>query len=226
MFSGRNTPLALLAAALVLAFALTACGSSDSTSSSSSTTTSSDPPAANSGAQVSTKKGSKQFLKKGSSTNELVKFGKEAPATEREAASAVITENLVAREAGDFKTQCATMALLVAENVARPKKGAAATKACPADLEKLALPLNKTEPFRINTLEGEIASLRVKGNLGAAYFHGNDGKDYEMPMFKEGVGWKVAALQTTELNPPEPKSPREAGEPNQGASSGSGTASN
>src|ERR1700760_1833336 len=136
MFFGRNTPLALLAAALILAFALTACGSSDSTSSTSSTTTSSDPPAANNGAPVRTTKGSKQFLKKGSSTNKLVEFGKEAPASEREAASAALAEVLVAREEGDFEKQCAASARLVAKNITSSKTSAGAEKNCPRELKE------------------------------------------------------------------------------------------
>jgi hypothetical protein len=196
------------AIAIVVALALLAgCGGGSSSSSSASSN--GDPVAQNPTAQ---------FLKPKSPTNELVEFGTEAPAAERKAAEAVLAENLKARERGDFATQCATLATLVSEHMAEgKKKGAAAAESCSAELKKLAEPLSQSKPFRVDTLSGGTVSLlRVKGNQADAIYHGNDGKDYAMPMFKEGMQWKVAALLTTELNPPaeRQKGPQpESGEP-------------
>jgi hypothetical protein len=147
---------------------------------------------------------SKAFVKPGSPTNELAEFGHEGSQAERAAASAVLSRNLEAREKADFATQCATLSQQTAEFVARGKKGAAADKACPAKLKALALPLSRTRPFRADPLAGEIDALRVQGEQAQALFHGSDGKDYAMPMSKEGVSWAVGSIVTTELNPPKP----------------------
>lgn len=143
------------------------------------------------------------FLQPGSPTNGLVKFGHEAWAPERKTASAVLTRNLEARQEADFATQCATLSQYGVESVTGKKKGTAAVKACPTALKALAMPLSRTKPFRVNRLAGEIDALRVKGDQGQALYHGDDGKDYAMPMTKEGIGWTVGSILTTELNPPD-----------------------
>jgi hypothetical protein len=154
---------------------------------------------------------SNAFLKPGSTTNELVEFGKEGSKAEREAASAVLSRNLQAREKADFATQCATLSAQAVESVAVGKKGAAADKACPAKLKALALPLSRTRPFRADPLAGEIDALRVQGVEAQALFHGSDGKDYAMPMSKEGVSWAVGSIMTTELNPPKQRKSSSSG---------------
>jgi hypothetical protein len=196
MGRGSHRIIAAAVALLVGALLLGGCGGGSSSSPSSS---SSGEPA---------NAASAQFLQPKSPTNELVEFGAEAPAAEREAAEAVLAKNLKAREEADFATQCATLATLVPEHMSESKKkGAAAAKACPAELKKLAEPLASSKPFRVDTLAGgTVAAFRVKGNQGDALYHGNDGKDYAMPMFKEGAQWKVAGLLTTQLNPPKSKS--------------------
>ncbi|HEY2478330.1 MAG TPA: hypothetical protein VGI17_06330 [Solirubrobacterales bacterium] len=143
--------------------------------------------------------------------NELVEFGHEASASEREAASKVLNKNLKAREDADFATQCATLSQSSIESVAVGKKGAAAVKACPTALKVLGTPLSRTKPFRIDTLDGEIAVLRVKGKEAQALYHGNDGHDYSMPLTKEHGHWTVGAILTTELTP------SEKGKPSSGA---------
>jgi hypothetical protein len=149
------------------------------------------------------------FLRPGSPTNELVEFGHEAGASERDAASAVLSKSLKAREDADFATQCRTFTRSLIEQVANPKKGSAAEKACPTALNRIAQPLSATKPFRTDTLgDGEIAALRIKETRGEALYHGNDGHDYAQAMAREGAEWKVSELLTTELNPPEPSQPK------------------
>lgn len=186
---------------LVLSALSAGCGSSSSTSSGSADST----------AENASAEGISAFLKPGSPTNKLVRFGSEAPAKEREAAAVALAETLEAREEGDFEKQCETSSLLVAKSITSSKTGAGAEKNCPRELRELAVPLNKTKPFRVDTFDGEIVALRVKGKKAEALYHGNDGKDYAMPMSKEGDSWKVAALLTTELNPPETEKQKEGG---------------
>lgn len=182
--------------AVISAVLLVGCGGAASTSA---------PNATASAGSASGGEPSAAFLKPGSPTNELVEFGHEAGASEREEAVTVLSKSLKAREDADFATQCRTFTRSLVEQLANPKKGSAAEKACPTALNRIAQPLTATKPFRKDTLgNGDVAALRIKGTRGEALYHGTDGHDYAQAMAKEGAEWKVAELLTTELNPPEP----------------------
>jgi hypothetical protein len=161
---------------LVLALAVSGCGSD----SSSSSTSASEPSA--------------EFLKpKGK--NKIAKFGEEASEEEREAVNQVVVENLEAREAADFSTQCDTLNMRAIKEIPNAKDH----RGCPAALKKLAEPLSGSKEIRKDTMSGEIAALRVKGDRGYALYHGNDGKDYAVPLEKEDGEWKVSAIVVTGL---------------------------
>ncbi len=180
----------VVAFAIVLTSILGGCGGGGGSGSQSTDppTSSGDPSAA--------------FLKPGSPTNEVVEYGHESTPSEREAAAVVLTKNLRAREEGDFKTQCATVAKVVAENLSPQVNASAAVKACPQKLQEIATPLSKTKAFRVDTFDGEIVALRVKGTTGDALYHGTDGKDHAMQMVKERGKWLVGNITVLELNPP------------------------
>jgi hypothetical protein len=183
-------PLILLILALV---AVTGCGSSGGSSSSSSGSGTED-------SQPVT--GTKSFPKTAES-KQFVAFGKEAGATDREAASAVLTENLEARQGADFAGQCSSLGKAGLETVLGAVKSSgveAARAKCVASLKSLAEPLASTKEVRTNTLSGPISALRVKGPKAYALYHGNDGNDYAMPMEKEGGKWMVGSIVTTELS--------------------------
>jgi len=127
---------------------------------------------------------------------EMVEFGREAPQAELLAANAVVVKNLKARESGDFATQCATLNHQTTKGFLPP---AGSKGGCAAGLRSFAEPLAKTKAARKDTLSGSISVLRVKGKLGYALYHGNDGKDYGLLMEKEGGKWKVGSLLTFEL---------------------------
>jgi hypothetical protein len=128
----------------------------------------------------------------------IVKFGREAPAGQREAAGAVLEENLKAREAANFKRQCKTLSLEATKEVAGQQSKNPAAR-CPPALRQLAEPLSSSKGARKNTLNGPIAELRIEGGKGYALYHGNDGDDYSMLMKKEGAVWKVGSVLTEEL---------------------------
>jgi hypothetical protein len=170
-----NAGVGLVAALICLGLVVAACGGSSS-----------------SGATGS--EASAGFIKKGH-VNVLPKFGKEAPEEEREEVSSIVSENLKARAAGDFATQCKTLG---AKGMAEVP-GAKNQQSCAKALKKLAEPLSESKGIRKNTLDGSISALRVKGNKGWALYHGNDGKDYAVPMEKEAGSWKVGSIVTTLL---------------------------
>lgn len=179
----RTLQVLMLVASLSLLIA--ACGGGSGSSADSTTS---------GGGQTSA-----EFLQPGSKNNKaIVKFGNEAPSRAREEVSEVLMENLEARENGDFATQCATLAKEQLEQIAEAK-GANAVSACSTNLAKQAKPLKNSRAVRSNHLVGPIAVLRVYENKAYALFHGNDHKDYAIPMRKESSEWKVASILTITL---------------------------
>ncbi|MBS1894733.1 MAG: hypothetical protein JST59_25815 [Actinobacteria bacterium] len=131
-------------------------------------------------------------------------FGKESGSAEREEASAVLADNLTAREKADFAKQCETLGKRGIEAILGKGKANERSK-CEKELKTLAEPLAGTKEIRADTLSGEIAALRIKGKQAYALYHGNDGNDYAMPMEEEGGSWKVGGIITTELPQEKPK---------------------
>jgi hypothetical protein len=142
--------------------------------------------------------GNASFLRKGSK-NKIAKFGQEADADEREAASKVLEENLQARAAGDWAAQCASLSATAIKNNEASAALEGVQGSCAKNLESQAQPLSETKAIRTNTMTGPIAALRVKGNKAFALYHGAKGMDYAMSMEKEGDEWKVASLATQEI---------------------------
>jgi hypothetical protein len=185
---GRHSLAVVLVLVTVLATLAIGCGSSDQTSSSQ---------------QASTGEAGKRFQDPQSPKGVIpvATFGKASEDTERAEASDVLDKNLTARQEADFATQCLTLGKRGMEAVLGKGTQASATK-CEAELKKVANPLSQSKAIRTDTLGGEIAVLRVKGNQAYALYHGTDGKDHAMPMEDEGGTWKVGDILTIELPPP------------------------
>jgi flagellum-specific peptidoglycan hydrolase FlgJ len=213
MGGGRKIAILLMALALV-AVLVAGCGSSDS-SSSSGTTAAADSTSSDSGSSSSSdSSGSEEESSDGSSgesgaDNEFVKpggksknpialFGEEGDDAEREAASAVLEENLEARASGDWEGQCSSLAASVVKTV-EEEAGLKGGNACAKALKASAEPVSRTKEARANTMTEPVAVLRVEGNKAYALFHGAKGVDYAMPMENAGGTWKVASLVTEEL---------------------------
>jgi hypothetical protein len=192
----RARIVAGLIIALLAVVGLSACGSSGGSSSGSS-----------SGSNASSEETSSTANEEGASgfpaSSEFVKFGKEASSEEREAASEVLEENLQARSTGDFEKQCETLSAAGVKVIAGNSGGGAvspdkAIVACGKKLETESKAASAQQQLA-DTMVGPIAVLRVKGNNAYALYHGTGGKDYAMPMVKEGNSWKAAALLETEV---------------------------
>jgi hypothetical protein len=194
MGDGKLFRVVLIIGALTAAL-LAGCGggsssSTDSSSSAGSGSTSESSTATDSTADSGESEASAEFIRPGKKNKE-VEFGQEADAAEREAASAVLEENLQARASGDWEGQCSS---LTAEAVKSVEKSAA-KKSCEESLEALAQPISKSKAVRADTMTEPVAALRVKGDKAFALYHGAKGQDYAISMTKEGGEWKVAAIQ-------------------------------
>jgi hypothetical protein len=161
----------------------------------SSPTTSTDGGAEHAGAAA--EEPSRRFLSEHRG-NTYVTFGDESSPAERRAASAVLEENLAARQAADFRRQCASLAKPVVTAI--QAGGEAKSANCVSALTELARPLSGSRAIRRDRLDGSIAALRVKGNLAYALYEGDDGSDYAMPMEREDGRWKVADVTAQLIN--------------------------
>jgi hypothetical protein len=186
----RQTPAIFLLAMLGLALVLGGCGGSSPPDSAASAAESTKASSTDDNASEP----SAQFGKTGN-PNPIVEFGHEASASERDDVSPVVEKSLKARAAGDFATQCQTLSLKAIKKV----PGAKRRKDCPKALKEFASPLSETAKIRKDPLTGPIDAMRVKGDSGWALFHGNDGNDYGLPLEREGSGWKVGSVLTTEI---------------------------
>src|SRR6185503_8546270 len=136
-------PLAAVLSAIALAILGSACGSSSSDPSTSSTAGNGN------SSSLGGPAGPASFIEAKNPNSKYAKFGKEASPAELNAASEVLAENLEAREAADFATQCATMSVAANEETAEVKNPSEARAKCAGALKKLATPLNETKPFRV-----------------------------------------------------------------------------
>lgn len=181
---GIQSTFVLIAAVLMAALAV-GCGSGGSSSTADSTSAGGS---------------SAEFIKAGSK-NVAAKFGKEADDAEREAASQVLEYNLNARAAGNWAAQCSSLSASTQKTLeeAPTVVGSGNPVSCSKSLETQAKPESATQEVRANTMTGPIAVLRVKGSKAFALYHGTQGKDYAIPMSKEGGVWKVDAVLTREI---------------------------
>jgi hypothetical protein len=177
---------------------LIGCGGGSSSTSDSSSTADSDSTAASKSAESesSAAEPSKEFLS-GGKNGKLAKIGKESSAAEREAASRALEKSLNAREAGDWKTQCETLSASAVEQIEQASALTPGTS-CAKALEAQA---GSLPPFaRANTMTGPIDAFRInEGFNGFAFYHGTQGRDYVIPLIKQGGEWKVVVPQEEEV---------------------------
>lgn len=171
-------------------------GSSSTNSTSSTNSSSTSTTAKTTSTPASTSEPSAEFVGKGKNGT-LAKVGKEASAAEREAASEVLEKSFDARETGDWKTQCETLAAALVEQIEKSATVLGAAGGCPKALEAQAKPVPPAA--RANTMTGPIAALRInEGINGFAFWHGTEGKDYVVPLIKQGGEWKLVSPQEQE----------------------------
>jgi len=145
----------------------------------------------------------REFLEPGGD-NVVQTFGKEGTRAEREQASEVIAAWMAARAVQDWKKDCSYFGQGYNTNLTDDAHGVTKgrVKNCP---QALAYFKHEASGDYVNNLSGPIDSLRVgvfkeQLNQGWAQYHGNDGKDWIVPLEKEGGRWKVAIASPVERN--------------------------
>jgi hypothetical protein len=132
----------------------------------------------------------REFLVPGGD-NIVQTYGREASKAEREQASRVIAAWMRARAAEDWKKACSYMSASYRRNITVDANGVTdgRVKSCP---EALAYFGPEASGDGKNNLTGPIDSFRVEEGLGFAQYHGNDGRDWVVPMNRENGKWKVS----------------------------------
>jgi len=155
-------------------------------------------PAGKASGAGSSQEGSASFRTPGGD-NSIQDFGEEADEAEREAASAVVLGFMQARAAGDWDAVCLQLssAALAQIDQLSERSPQLRGKGCAELLE--ALVGNAPAAARANTVRDGIDSLRSDGGRGFALYHGSDGRDYYLPLVKEGDSWRVGALGPSEF---------------------------
>jgi hypothetical protein len=125
--------------------------------------------------------------------NSIQRFGREAPASERKAASEVLESYMQARASEQFVEECIYLARTAVEPL--EKLAPSAPRGCVVALSALGSSASTGSDAMI----GPVGSLRIGGGRAFALYHGSGGIDYVMPMVKEGGAWKVASLAPIEL---------------------------
>lgn len=186
---GGMKKLAAVVVLLAAAVSVSACGGSNSTADT-----------------VATKriypwlKGpSREFLVPGGD-NVVPTYGEEGTPKERAEATAVIAAWLRVRAAKNWKKDCSYFSRLYAKGLAEDAHGVTHGKvdSCP---EALAYFKGNASGNFVDNLSGSIDSLRVGegqklngkfGEFAYAQYHGNDGKDWVVPLERDGDRWGVA----------------------------------
>lgn len=201
----RSLTIALIAMAGLMALMVAGCGSSSSSSDSTAAGSTAAESTSDTGSTVAAGESAadgaaSEFVhpgKKNKEVNLIIKAGKEAEPDEREAASKVLEENLEAREAHDWDGQCSSLSAGLVESIEKSASPVEAKAGC----AKLVGQLGDKAPPEVlaNNMEEPIAALVVRGTQGFAFYHGTGGKDFMIPMIKEGETWTVASLTPEEI---------------------------
>jgi hypothetical protein len=218
-----------LAAAVLVAAALGACGDSgpgttasvNSTGTATTPTASKQPGSNDSGGGASKPKkrngsdesspsvetaplkvsggGSAQYRVKGGD-NSIQDFGEESGESELEEAAASLHDFLVARAEEDWPTACSHLAKAVAQQL--QQLASQSNKLSGAGCAKILAALTPPLPAKVQKESTivDAGSLRTEGEQAFLVYRGAEETVYAIPMKPEGGAWKVGALAATPLS--------------------------
>jgi hypothetical protein len=119
------------------------------------------------------------------SDNSIPTFGKEAGASERAGAEALLKRYLRAREREDWAGACRALSRSTREGLEKLAKPGAETKGCAPTLAALSKEADLRDP-----LTSGLLSLRVQGQNAFALFYGPGHQQYFVPLVREGGIWR------------------------------------
>jgi hypothetical protein len=173
----------LLALGLLVAAVLAGCGGGDSTTSASNEKTVDW--------SIYPSGPTRQFIVPGGD-NAVQTFGREATPAERKQASAIIAAWMRARAIPNWAKDCSYFSRGYTKNITTDAHSVThgRVKSCP---EALAYFKHAASGDYVNTFKGTtVASLRIGEGHGYAQYHGNDGKDWIVPVENNNGEWKVS----------------------------------
>jgi hypothetical protein len=131
--------------------------------------------------------------------NVVQTFGREATPSEREQASRVIEGWMRARAAQAWKKDCGYWSKRARKGITEDAHNVTdgRVKNCPQALAYFGP--DASGDYK-NNLTGPIDSLRVGEGHGYAQYHGSDGRDWIVPVDREGGKWLVATATPIERN--------------------------
>jgi hypothetical protein len=195
----RNLPFAALLLALTLALAACGSGSSNAKGSGEKATAKSTEPNFIPRPHHDSGGGAEQYKTK-DGANPIQNYGAEPSSSEFEAAARVMHEYFDARAVGAWEVACERLTRAISEELVRQLAGESGEEHtdCAAVLADL------TAGFPAAALKeaaiADAGALRVEGDSGFLLFRGRGGKEFFIPMHREGGRWKVAAVATSPLS--------------------------
>lgn len=223
-------PFAALAAAILAAGTLVACGSSgsSSTSSENSTGTATTPPASKqsggetgSGDSVSKPKkgdgsgglspdvetaplkvtgGGSAQYRVKGGDNSIQDFGEESGESELEEAAAALHDFYVARAEEDWPAACSHLSKTVSRQLEQLASQSGKLAGKECDAILSALTPPLPPKVQVELTTVDAGSLRTEGERGFLIYRGTEDTTYAIPMTQEGGAWKVGALAATPIS--------------------------
>jgi hypothetical protein len=121
-------------------------------------------------------------------------YGREATKAEREEVSRMVEAWMKARAAGQRAVECRYLDPKNIESTVEAASFQEQRKVTSCEEGLAVLAKNGYRGKLANNMTGPIDSLRVGEGRGYVQYHGNDGRDWIVPVRKVGEGWKVSTL--------------------------------
>jgi hypothetical protein len=135
----------------------------------------------------------RQFIIPGGD-NIVQTFGREATPAERAKVSKEVQAWLRARAAGDWAKDCRYLATASVKYAESSASYMAQHKVSSCDKALAVMAVKGQKVSRKYNMAGGVASLRLGEGHGYAQYHGNDGKDWIVPVTREDGEWKIATF--------------------------------
>src|SRR6266576_7202178 len=124
--------------------------------------------------------------------NAVQTFGHEATAVERKQATATISAWMRARATRNWAKDCSYFSAVYLHQLIKAAKWSTEgrVKSCSEAIVYLESQISRNNLNNFGS--GPVVSLRIEDGHGFAQYHGNDGKDWVVPVEGKSGRWKVA----------------------------------